>query len=110
MQAGSTGFSESYNPLQLTAAPVSWTDLNRDVSRRASSGASTGSGVRDQPGAAAERFRRRQSRELDPAMKRIQHRERRQRPARAVHGVSVSGGWFHRDFKNLRRRVNVRSR
>ena len=29
-QAGSTGFSESYNPLQLTTASVSWTDLNGD--------------------------------------------------------------------------------
>src|SRR5215471_11741447 len=29
-QAGTTGFSESYNPLQLTTASVSWTDLNGD--------------------------------------------------------------------------------
>src|SRR5678815_1108732 len=30
MQAGSTGFSESYNPLALTTAAVDWTDLNGD--------------------------------------------------------------------------------
>ena len=30
MQAGSTGFSESYNPLQLTTAAVAWTDANGD--------------------------------------------------------------------------------
>ena len=29
-QAGSTGFSESYNPLQLTVASVAWTDANLD--------------------------------------------------------------------------------
>src|SRR5690242_18868152 len=29
-QAGTTGFSESYNPLQLTTASVSWSDLNGD--------------------------------------------------------------------------------
>ncbi len=29
-QAGSTGFSESYNPLQLTTAAVAWTDANLD--------------------------------------------------------------------------------
>ena len=30
MQAGSTGFSESYNPLALTTAAVDWTDANLD--------------------------------------------------------------------------------
>jgi hypothetical protein len=30
MQAGTTGFSEAYNPLALTTANVLWNDLNRD--------------------------------------------------------------------------------
>jgi hypothetical protein len=30
MQAGTTGFSNSYNPLALTTATVAWTDLNND--------------------------------------------------------------------------------
>ncbi|MBW8861252.1 MAG: hypothetical protein JF601_02630, partial [Acidobacteria bacterium] len=29
-QAGSTGFSESYNPLALSQVPVAWADLNGD--------------------------------------------------------------------------------
>ena len=30
MQAGTTGFSEAYNPLALTTATVAWTDSNND--------------------------------------------------------------------------------
>jgi hypothetical protein len=44
MQMGSTGFSESYNPLALTTASATWNDLNEDGSRRARRGCVSGAG------------------------------------------------------------------
>jgi Carboxypeptidase regulatory-like domain len=109
MQAGSTGFSESYNPLQLTTADVAWTDANSDGVPQGEVGCTylqpgceinlaqlpTGFGV-----ASLANF--------DPDIKRMYNVE----TAVSVQHellprVSVTGGWYHRDYHNLRRRDNT---
>ncbi len=109
MQAGSTGFSESYNPLQLTAANVAWTDANLDGVPQGELGCvyqtagceinlaqlPTGFGV-----ASLANF--------DPDIKRMYNVE----TAVSVQHellprVSITGGWYHRDYHNLRRRDNM---
>ena len=108
-QAGTTGFSESYNPLQLATASVSWTDLNGDGVPQGELGCRyqtpgceinlaqlpTGFGV-----ASLANF--------DPNIQRMYNVETSislQQELRP--GVSVQGGWYHRDFHNLRRRDNT---
>lgn len=109
MQAGSTGFSESYNPLQLTAASVAWTDANGDGVPQGELGCvyqtagceinlaqlPTGFGV-----ASLANF--------DPDIKRMYNVE----TAVSVQHellprVSITAGWYHRDYHNLRRRDNT---
>jgi hypothetical protein len=108
-QGGTTGFSETYNPLQLTMAPVAWTDAD-------------GSGVPEgelgcvymTPGcdinlaqlpkgfgvAALSTF--------DPNIKRMYNIETAVSAQHEIRsGLSVTAGWYHRDFKNLRRRDNT---
>jgi hypothetical protein len=108
-QAGSTGFSESYNPLALTTANVAWTDLNGDGVPEGSPGCvyltpgceinfsqlPTGFGVASLAN-------------VDPNIKRMYNIE----TAVSVQHellprVSVGAGWYHRDFKNLRIRDNT---
>lgn len=108
MQAGSTGFSETYNPLALTVAQASWTDLNADRTPQGELGCvyltagceinlaqlPAGFGV-----ANISRF--------DPDIKRMYNIETSiSVQHELLPRVSVSGGWFHRDYKNLRRRDN----
>ncbi|MFN7983891.1 MAG: carboxypeptidase regulatory-like domain-containing protein [Vicinamibacterales bacterium] len=109
MQAGSTGFSESYNPLQLTAATVAWTDANLDGVPQGELGCvyqtagceinlaqlPTGFGV-----ASLANF--------DPNIKRMYNVETAVSVQHEVmKGLSVTGGWYHRDYHNLRRRDNT---
>ena len=109
MQAGSTGFSESYNPLQLTTASVSWTDLNRDGVPQGELGCVyLSAGCEINLAQLPNGFGVASLANFDPGMKRMYNIETAVSVQRELFtGVSVSGGWFHRDFKNLRRRVNV---
>ena len=109
MQAGSTGFSESYNPLQLTTASVSWTDLNRDGVPQGELGCVyLSAGCEINLAQLPNGFGVASLANFDPGMKRMYNVETAVSVQRELFtGVSVSGGWFHRDFKNLRRRVNV---
>ncbi len=109
MQAGSTGFSESYNPLQLATAPVSWTDLNRDGVPQGELGCVyLSAGCEINLAQLPNGFGVASLANFDPGMKRMYNIETAVSVQRELFtGVSVSGGWFHRDFKNLRRRVNV---
>src|SRR4029077_2178089 len=108
-QAGSTGFSETYNPLALTSATLSWTDLNNDQIPQGELGCTyqtagceinlaqlpNGFGV-----AALSNF--------DPNIKRMYNIETSVSVQQELfQRISVSGGWFHRDFRNLRRRDNI---
>jgi hypothetical protein len=108
-QAGSTGFSETYNPLALTTAALSWTDLNGDKVPQGELGCTyqtagceinlaqlpTGFGV-----ASLSNF--------DPNIKRMYNIETSVSVQQELfQRLSVSGGWFHRDYKNLRRRDNL---
>ncbi len=109
MQAGTTGFSETYNPLALTTGTVAWTDLNGDSAPQGELGCvyltagcelnlaqlPAGFGV-----ASLSNF--------DPDIKRMYNIETSVNVQHELlPRVSVSGGWFHRDYKNLRRRDNV---
>src|SRR5205814_1097233 len=109
MQAGSTGFSESYNPLQLTTASVSWNDLNADGVPQGELGCVyLSAGCEINLAQLPNGFGVASLANFDPGMKRMYNIETAVSVQRELFtGVSVSGGWFHRDFKNLRRRVNV---
>ena len=109
MQAGSTGFSESYNPLQLTAASVSWTDLNKDGVPQGELGCVyLSSGCEINLAQLPNGFGVASLANFDPGIARMYNIETAVSVQHELFtGVSVSGGWFHRDFKNLRRRVNV---
>ena len=86
MQAGSTGFSETYNPLALTIAQLSWTDLNGDKVPQGELGCTLPDArLRDQSRAAAQRIRGCESLEVRSGHQAdVQHRNERERPARAL--------------------------
>lgn len=109
MQQGTTGFSEAYNPLALTTANVAWTDLNNDGVPQGERGC-----VYLAPGCEINLaqlpagFGAANIATFDPNIRRmynveesvsIQHELRQ--------GISVTAGWFHRDYKNLFRRTNT---
>jgi hypothetical protein len=105
-QAGSTGFSETYNPLQLTMATVSWTDANSDGIPQGELGC-----VYQTPGCEVNLaqlpigFGVASLSNFDPDLKRMYNVETAISVQQEIMpGLSVQGGWFHRDFKNLRRR------
>jgi carboxypeptidase family protein len=108
MQAGSTGFSESYNPLQLTAATVSWTDLNRDGAPQGELGCVyLSAGCEINLAQLPNGFGVASLSNFDPNMKRMYNIETSVSVQHELFpGVSVSGGYYHRDYKNLRRRDN----
>jgi hypothetical protein len=109
VQAGSTGFSESYNPLQLTPASVSWTDANKDGIPQGELGCVyQTAGCEINLAQLPNGFGVASLANFDPDIRRMYNVE----TAVSVQHellprVSVSGGWFHRDYKNLRRRVNA---
>jgi hypothetical protein len=108
MQAGSTGFSETYNPLALTTNQLAWTDLNNDTVPQGELGC-----VYLQPGCEINLaqltagFGVANISTFDPDIKRMYNVETSINVQHELlPRVSVSAGWFHRDFKNLRRRDN----
>jgi len=109
MQAGTTGFSNRYNPLQLTMATVAWKDANADGIPQGELGC-----VYDTPGCEINLaqlpngFGVASLANFDANIKRMYNVE----TALSVQHellprISVTGGWYHRDFKNLRRRDNT---
>ena len=109
MQAGSTGFTETYNPLALTTANVTWTDLNGDRVPQGELGCTYLSpGCEINLAQLPAGFGVLSIANFDPDIKRMYNIETSLSVQHELYpGVSVSGGWFHRDYKNLRRRDNV---
>ena len=108
-QAGTTGFSESYNPLQLTTASVTWNDLNGDGVPQGELGCTfLTPGCEINLAQLPKGFGVASLANFDPNIKRMYNIETSislQQELRP--GVSVQGGWYHRDFHNLRRRDNT---
>jgi hypothetical protein len=109
-QAGSTGFSETYNPLQLiTTQAVAWTDLNGDGIPDGQLGC-----VYLTPGCEINLaqlpagYGSANLSKFDPNIKRMYNVETSISAQQEIlPGLSVQGGWYHRDFKNLHRRDNT---
>jgi hypothetical protein len=123
-QAGSTGFSETYNPLALTTAALSWTDLNAAGVNCAAAGASQAgcdkipqgelgctyltAGCEINLAQLPAGFGVASLSNFDPNIKRMYNIETSVSVQQELfQRVSVSGGWFHRDYRNLRRRDNI---
>ena len=116
MQQGTVGFSQSQNPLLLTTQSVAWTDLNGDGTPQGelncvylSAGceinvAGNATTARQLPAsfgtvapvAYASDIKRMYNVESTVS---IQHQ--------VLNGVSVTAGWYRRDYHNLRRRFNT---
>ncbi|MGE3957145.1 MAG: carboxypeptidase regulatory-like domain-containing protein [Vicinamibacterales bacterium] len=116
MQAGTVGFSQSQNPLLLTTQNVAWNDLNGDGNPQGELGcvyltpgceinvAGNATTARQLPAnfgvvrpiEYASDIKRMYNVEMSGS---IQHE--------IVSGVSVTAGWYRREFFNLRRRFNT---
>ena len=109
MQAGSTGFSETYNPLALTVASLSWIDANGDKIPQGELGCTyQTAGCEINLAQLPNGFGVANLSKFDPDIKRMYNIETSVSVQHELMPrVSVSGGWFHRDYKNLRRRDNV---
>jgi hypothetical protein len=109
MQAGTTGFSNSYNPLALTTQNVSWNDLNGDGVPQGELGCTyLTAGCEINLAQLPAGFGVAQIATFDPDIKRMYNVETSVSVQHeVVSQVSVSAGWYHRDYKNLRRRTNV---
>jgi hypothetical protein len=108
-QAGTTGFSESYNPLQLTTASVTWNDLNKDGVPQGELGCTyLTPGCEINLAQLPKGFGVASLANFDPNIKRMYNVETSISLQQEVRqGVSVQAGWYHRDFHNLRRRDNT---
>jgi hypothetical protein len=108
-QAGSTGFSESYNPLALSFAPVAWTDLNRNGVPQGELGCTyLAAGCELNLAQLPNGFGVASLANVDPDIRRMYNIETSVSIQHELFPrVSVGGGWYHRDFKNLRRRDNL---
>ena len=131
MQQGTTGFSNSYNPLALTTANVAWTDLNSAGVNCFAAGASQAgcdgvpqgelgcvyltagceinlSGNATVAGQLPKGFGVANIATFDPNMKRMWNLEESISIQQELFpGASVTAGWYRRDFHNLRRRTNT---
>jgi hypothetical protein len=109
MQAGTTGFSEAYNPLALTTAGVAWTDLNNDGAPQGEKGCVyRTAGCEIDLSQLPAGFGVANIATFDPDIERMYNVETSVSVQHELlPRISVTGGWFHRDFKNLFRRTNT---
>jgi hypothetical protein len=109
MQQGTTGFSEAYNPLALTTANVAWTDLNNDGIPQGELGCTyLTAGCELNLAQLPAGFGVANIATFDPNIKRMYNIEESVSVQHELFPrVSVSAGWFHRDYKNLFRRRNT---
>jgi len=115
-QAGTMAFANAYNPLALTTANVSWTDLNGDDIAQGSLGCvylTPGceinvSGNATVAGQLPRNFGTANLSQVDPNIKRMNNVETNIQVQRELwSGMSVNAGWFHRNYYNLRLRDNT---
>jgi hypothetical protein len=109
MQMGTTGFSNSYNPLALTTANVAWTDLNGDGVPQGGLGcAYLSAGCELNLAQLPAGFGARNITGFAPDIKRMYNLEESVSiQHELLPRVSVTAGWYHRSYYNLRRRTNV---
>jgi hypothetical protein len=103
-ESRTTQFATIYNPLALTTASLSWTDLNRDDIAQGAVGC-----VYQTPGCEMNfaqmpaNFGRRALNTVDPNFKRVYNVETTVGVQHELlPGVSVSSNWYRRTFHNLR--------
>lgn len=109
MQAGTTGFSNSYNPLALTTATVAWTDLNNDGVPQGERGCTyQQTGCELNLAQLPAGFGVANIATFDPDLKRMYNLETTLSiQHELLPRLSVSAGWYHRSYHNLRRRTNT---
>ncbi|HEY2153824.1 MAG TPA: carboxypeptidase regulatory-like domain-containing protein [Vicinamibacterales bacterium] len=109
-QAGTTGFSNRYNPLALQTVNVAWTDLNNDGVPQGAIGC-----VYLQPGCEMnlagqlpKNFGLASLPTFDPDIKRMYNIETTLSVQHEImSGVSVTAGWYNRQYHNMWRRTNT---
>jgi len=108
-QAQTINFADQFNPLVLTSAVLSWTDLNHDDIAQGELGC-----VYQTPGCEInfaqmpQNFGVRALVSPNPDIKRVYNIETTLGVQHELlPGVQVNAGWFHREFRNLPRQTNV---
>jgi hypothetical protein len=108
-QAQTINFADQFNPLVLTSATLSWTDLNRDDVAQGELGC-----VYLTPGCEInlaqlpQNFGVRALVSPNPDIKRVYNIERTLGiQHELLPGVQLNAGWFHRSFRNLPRQTNT---
>jgi hypothetical protein len=111
MQAGTTGFSNSQNPLNLiTSQSVAWTDLNGDGVPQGELGCTylTPGCELNLAGQLPANYGSASTISYSPDIKRMYNIEETASIQHEVmRGVSVTAGYYHREYFNLRRRFNT---
>ena len=109
-QAGTTGFSNRFNPLALLTQSVAWTDLNKDGVPQGELGCvylSAGCEM-NLAGQLPKNFGVASLPTFDPDIKRMYNLETTVSIQHEIMtGVSVTGGWYNRQYKNMWRRTNT---
>jgi hypothetical protein len=116
MQAGTTGFSNRYNPLGLLTTTVAWTDLNNDGVPQGQLGCvyqTAGceinvSGNATTKGQLSPSFGVANLPTFDPDIERMYNVETSVSVQHELmSNVSVTAGWYHRSYHNIWRRTNT---
>jgi hypothetical protein len=109
MQAGTTGFASAFNPLALQTQNVSWTDLNGDLTPQGQRGCTyLQAGCEVNLAQFPAGFGVLNLGSFDPDIERMYNVETSVSVQQELmRRVSVTAGWYRRDFFNLRRRTNV---
>ena len=109
-QAGTTGFSNRFNPLALLTTNVSWTDLNGDGVPQGELGCVylTAGCEMNLAGQLPKNFGTASLPTFDPDIKRMYNVETSLSIQHEIFpGVSVTGGWYNRQYHNMWRRTNT---
>jgi hypothetical protein len=109
-QAGTTGFSNRYNPLALLTQSVSWVDANADGIPQGELGCvyQTAGCEINVAGQLPRTFGVASLPTFDPEIERMYNLESTISVQHQImNGVSVSAGWYNRQYHNMWRRTNT---